>query len=350
MQRKNIKKCSYKRIQMYKKYLLLILYPIAIKAAGSSEAPEISFSAQATILQADSPETTPAWLLFHSLASDQATQPESHQPVASSTASPAPSDKKEEQSSDVSRALSHEHTDIVKLLLAAPTSVTHKRALDSSNESGGKKQKKAPRESTWQWTDSPAETIDQQKRDINEKNYTCDHPGCGKAFSKSGNLTVHKRTHTGEKPYTCAHLGCDEAFSQLAHLIAHKRIHTGEKPYTCDSPGCDTSFSDSSSLARHKRIHTGERPYICDHPSCGKAFSVSSNLIVHKRSHTGEKPYTCDHFGCGKAFSRSSSLTTHKRIHTGEKPYTCDHPGCDKAFRDSSSLSKHKRIHTREKS
>lgn len=33
--------------------------------------------------------------------------------------------------------------------------------------------------------------------------YVCDFPGCGKAFSITGALTIHKRTHNGQKPFKC---------------------------------------------------------------------------------------------------------------------------------------------------
>ena len=188
------------------------------------------------------------------------------------------------------------------------------------------------------------------RHNANQNSYVCDYPGCDKAYSQSGGLTRHKRSHTGEKPYVCDHPGCDKAYSQSGNLTQHKRTHTGERPYVCDYQGCDKAYAQSGDLTRHKRAHSGEKPYICDHPGCGKAYSQSGGLTVHKRNHTGEKLYVCDHLGCDKAFSTSSQLTVHKRTHSGEKPYICDHPGCDKAYSQSGDLSKHKRTHTGEKS
>ncbi|XP_069919039.1 zinc finger protein 677 isoform X1 [Oryctolagus cuniculus] len=170
-----------------------------------------------------------------------------------------------------------------------------------------------------------------------EKPYKCNI--CGKVYSQNSNLASHQRMHTGEKPYKCQE--CGKGFIQRSHLWGHERIHTGEKPYKCHE--CGRAFAERSSLIQHKRIHTGEKPYVCN--ECGKAFKQCSHLTRHQNVHPGEKPHKCN--VCGKAFIQNSSLVEHQRIHTGEKPYKCDR--CDKAFIKRSHLWGHQRTHTGEK-
>ena len=115
-------------------------------------------------------------------------------------------------------------------------------------------------------------------------------------------------------PKHCMFDGCVQIFATASgRLEGHALIHTGEQPFACDHEGCGKRFSDSWTLTIHKRTHTGEKPYKCAYAGCDKCFSNSSDLIKHERTHTREKPYKCAYAGCDKCFSNSSNLKKHER-------------------------------------
>ncbi|CAH0400674.1 unnamed protein product [Chilo suppressalis] len=64
------------------------------------------------------------------------------------------------------------------------------------------------------------------------KKFPCDK--CGKSYSNSGNLKIHKRvSHDGILKFSC--IFCGEAFPNRFECDNHKRIHSGDKPYSSKS-------------------------------------------------------------------------------------------------------------------
>jgi hypothetical protein len=183
----------------------------------------------------------------------------------------------------------------------------------------------------------------------NERPYVCTFPDCDSSFTTSGGLKIHTRTHTNERPYACTFDGCDSTFTQSGGLKIHTRTHTNERPYVCTFPDCEKTFSESGSLVTHTRTHTNERPYVCAFPGCDSSFTQSGALVVHTRTHTKERPYVCTFEGCDSSFTQSGDVVKHMRTHTNERPYSCTFEGCDSRFTASGGLVAHTRTHTNER-
>ena len=70
---------------------------------------------------------------------------------------------------------------------------------------------------------------------------------------------------------------------EVIRLICKYIIVSGEKPYSCPVTGCNRTFSRSDELSRHRRAHTGEKRFVCGF--CGHRFVRSDHLDKHVKRH-----------------------------------------------------------------
>ncbi|XP_026482882.1 zinc finger protein 570-like, partial [Ctenocephalides felis] len=71
-----------------------------------------------------------------------------------------------------------------------------------------------------------------------------------------------------------------------ASLNEHKAIiFTKKGPYKCKV--CNKTFTFSGNLSEHKKVHSGERPYSCE--MCHKTFATKRYLKQHEVVHTKER-------------------------------------------------------------
>lgn len=170
---------------------------------------------------------------------------------------------------------------------------------------------------------------------------------------------------------------CEKRFTRTRELEVHSRLHTGEKPVYCTL--CSMSFHTPRALAKHRQTlghckragKSRERLHLCS--ECGKSYFRRPALLRHLRKHQTSKPYACQfcsfkcrerdnlqrhaarHFSternficelCGAAFHAKKTLEIHHSYkHSSERRYKC--PDCPMTFKARNALGRHAKIHSR---
>lgn len=176
------------------------------------------------------------------------------------------------------------------------------------------------------------------------KGFTCEI--CKKVYESEGLWQRHVNDNHPTEPGSVSCEVCGKSFSLSTSLRLHKRVvHGRHKPprrrfntdLVCDICGVDFKFIGS--LEAHKVVKHGDKKeggqIVC--PYCDKPSSSQLTLSLHMRLHFNEKPFKCKF--CKREFTLLASCKAHEERHRVRKKFVCPH--CDTEFLFQSRLNRH---------
>jgi uncharacterized Zn-finger protein len=94
---------------------------------------------------------------------------------------------------------------------------------------------------------SPYPPADYQEQEQDQRDDNDDDQEDREEGEDYGQLTQHGSTGTGAaRNHPCS--DCSKAFTTSGHLARHMKTHTGERNHKCPFPGCNTACSRQDNL------------------------------------------------------------------------------------------------------
>ena len=174
-----------------------------------------------------------------------------------------------------------------------------------------------------------------------ERNFKCEYPSCGKAYSTARYLREHQQRHVDAK-LSCS--VCDRRFKIKGDLRQHMKSHTDTKEYACRWK-CGAVFKQHGGRITHERInHYEKNPLRSECDICGRPCDTKLLLLNHRVTHLSpaERTDYCCSF-CGKFSTTIKQRERHEERHRVGNVFTCSK--CDRDFISDRSLSCHMKVH-----
>ncbi|ROT78667.1 putative zinc finger protein 85-like [Penaeus vannamei] len=161
-----------------------------------------------------------------------------------------------------------------------------------------------------------------------DRPYKCDQ--CTASFIDPGELSEHKKKHSGDGPFTCE--DCHFTFMYKSHFRSHKtrcqkkrammphppkpiannRSNTKNNSHNNRQQNANNTvpFNPSNpTFKRQKKEQRQDRPFECH--ECDASFQTLQDLQSHKAKHTGEGPFKCEE--CRFVFLYRKLYEAHRR-------------------------------------